>query len=203
MTPTSNHNLQYHNSLSFVLYIFWLLHQTTTCGIRFWFKICCISFDSYIKPQPEAKNWYWLRVVYLLTPTSNHNNPACIICSTTLYIFWLLHQTTTTSVSPLPSTRCISFDSYIKPQRDCWCRKPVRVVYLLTPTSNHNSTELPNFSSGLYIFWLLHQTTTNGWNVTAIDSCISFDSYIKPQPLSCRLLVWCVVYLLTPTSNHN
>ena len=34
-------------------------------------------------------------------------------------------------------------------------------------------------------------------------SCISFDSYIKPQPIFVLLLVHKVVYLLIPTSNHN
>ena len=33
--------------------------------------------------------------------------------------------------------------------------------------------------------------------------CISFDSYIKPQPLEVALRILCVVYLLIPTSNHN
>ena len=34
----------------------------------------CISFDSYIKPQPYNKKYYKKSVVYLLIPTSNHNN---------------------------------------------------------------------------------------------------------------------------------
>ena len=34
-------------------------------------------------------------------------------------------------------------------------------------------------------------------------SCISFDSYIKPQPISLHVLEYRVVYLLIPTSNHN
>ena len=33
--------------------------------------------------------------------------------------------------------------------------------------------------------------------------CISFDSYIKPQQVLIQILLWNVVYLLTPTSNHN
>ena len=35
------------------------------------------------------------------------------------------------------------------------------------------------------------------------DSCISFDSYIKPQLLSNNAETNFVVYLLIPTSNHN
>ena len=34
-------------------------------------------------------------------------------------------------------------------------------------------------------------------------SCISFDSYIKPQPNGVTLDPSTVVYLLIPTSNHN
>ena len=33
--------------------------------------------------------------------------------------------------------------------------------------------------------------------------CISFDSYIKPQLFMVLLLLYIVVYLLIPTSNHN
>ncbi len=33
---------------------------------------------------------------------------------------------------------CISFDSYIKPQRIKNVKNTVKVVYLLIPTSNHN-----------------------------------------------------------------
>ena len=34
-------------------------------------------------------------------------------------------------------------------------------------------------------------------------SCISFDSYIKPQLINAFQLRLLVVYLLIPTSNHN
>ena len=34
----------------------------------------CISFDSYIKPQPNNHRVAYGKVVYLLIPTSNHNN---------------------------------------------------------------------------------------------------------------------------------
>ena len=77
----------------------------------------------------------------------------------------------------------------------------------------------------LYIFWSLHQTTTNKLYVILQVCCISFDPYIKPQRflLAGYMLVCCisfdpyikpqppeawgfpqaVVYLLIPTSNHN
>ena len=100
-----------------------------------------------------------------------------------LYIFWFLHQTTTRGLPEncLPSCIpfdsyikpqlvnltsilamcCISFDSYIKPQL-WWVQVSVnQVVYLLIPTSNHNC-HCPQFLGfELYIFWFLHQTTTD------------------------------------------
>ena len=40
-------------------------------------------------------------------------------------------------------------------------------------------------------------------NSHSLLSCISFDSYIKPQLLLTCNLYFFVVYLLIPTSNHN
>ena len=48
--------------------------------------------------------------------------------------------------------RCISFDSYIKPQQELAAKDKVAVVYLLIPTSNHNSHALRLTESALYIF---------------------------------------------------
>ena len=142
LIPTSNHNLSKCLMCCHLLYIFWFLHQTTTLSIYltivsalyiFWFLHQttthfastvavggCISFDSYIKPQPR---WDCLHipqvvylliptsnhnlrnlskgadgVVYLLIPTSNHNSHLSTDPSLTLYIFWFLHQTTTSSL---------------------------------------------------------------------------------------------------------
>ena len=143
---------------------------------------CCISFDSYIKPQPRGINISTFCVVYLLIPTSNHNLIINIISLFLLYIFWFLHQTTTTTLFVSTERSCISFDSYIKPQRlklrfdfvaVVYLLIPTSnhnpsaprlidslVVYLLIPTSNHNYTEEDYESFKLYIFWFLHQTTT-------------------------------------------
>ena len=203
MTPTSNHNLELYAAKRKLLYIFWLLHQTTTLTEVEEIITCCISFDSYIKPQPADK---WCRmptVVYLLTPTSNHNVPAVPIIETLLYIFWLLHQTTTQQTHRFPTFCCISFDSYIKPQPEGFGTTVPLVVYLLTPTSNHNRVTQFSASQLLYIFWLLHQTTTVPRPHHRRCRCISFDSYIKPQLLSFSYVLPEVVYLLTPTSNHN
>ena len=211
------------------------------------YTISCISFDSYIKPQRQGESLLLVVVVYLLTPTSNHNIDCTFAAAYVLYIFWLLHQTTTigqtikegvqlyifwllhqtTTYSCLCSEHicCISFDSYIKPQLMCLFGVCVPVVYLLTPTSNHNTWNSLKWGSPLYIFWLLHQTTTGKQSASIVlgcisfdsyikpqpkvihliksFSCISFDSYIKPQPRACSPRTPAVVYLLTPTSNHN
>ena len=144
----------------------------------------CISFDSYIKPQLKTgkskvggvvylliptsnHNCRWGQeldgwVVYLLIPTSNHNTGYVANWFAVLYIFWFLHQTTTSPQIGRCSLGCISFDSYIKPQRrhnrnllgiccisfdsyikpQHWvCSQLVCcVVYLLIPTSNHNQS---------------------------------------------------------------
>ena len=125
----------------------------------------------------------------------------------------------------LPEGRCISFDSYIKPQLASCCFGFLKVVYLLIPTSNHNCSPLSFIHCRLYIFWFLHQTTTSWWVLSFVlccisfdsyikpqlslshgwcmQGCISFDSYIKPQPVPSHAAVVSVVYLLIPTSNHN
>ena len=139
LTPTSNHNLSLVFTVSHLLYIFWLLHQTTTRWISASTAACCISFDSYIKPQLfrfRISKWW---VVYLLTPTSNHN--WAFIISKPPPVVYLL---TPTSNHNGDSIRIDA--SY--------------VVYLLTPTSNHNLSANFSVVTPLYIFWLLHQTTT-------------------------------------------
>ena len=207
----------------------------------------CISFDSYIKPQLGKGKGKLSAVVYLLIPTSNHNTMSCLINTIVLYIFWFLHQTTTVELFNCRPERCISFDSYIKPQRatrplysrfccisfDSYI-KPQRarleaaglklyIFWFLHQTTTrclvliirhllyifwflHQTTtagSLVTFVPSLYIFWFLHQTTTQAYTSPLSAGCISFDSYIKPQPLQDRERSFVVVYLLIPTSNHN
>ena len=188
---------------SSLLYIFWFLHQTTTLVAPYLLLPSCISFDSYIKPQPKKLLTGSLRVVYLLIPTSNHNYDGKLLVLLALYIFWFLHQTTTRSLNLLYIYSCISFDSYIKPQPMAALIRRFPVVYLLIPTSNHNLLWLSCLSSSLYIFWFLHQTTTSDASVCFAVCCISFDSYIKPQLPVIIYHRFYVVYLLIPTSNHN
>ena len=116
LIPTSNHNFNNVYTWISLLYIFWFLHQTTTlCGETLRTQ-CCISFDSYIKPQLLPRKALPFSVVYLLIPTSNHNYTKGGYFVGSLYIFWFLHQTTTSMMVDGSCCGCISFDSYIKPQ---------------------------------------------------------------------------------------
>ena len=55
---------------------------------------------------------------------------------------------------------CISFASYIKPQQIKVSIEILKVVYLSLPTSNHNCLHMVFLVLMLYIFRFLHQTTT-------------------------------------------
>ena len=121
-------------------------------------------------------------VVYLLYPTSNHNSWYSILAPCELYIFYILHQTTTMAAQGFGSICCISFISYIKPQ-------PVG----LWPWSW--------ISCISFISYIKPQLPQIDWS--NVFGCISFISYIKPQPSYCASASSLVVYLLYPTSNHN
>ena len=144
--------------------------------------ISCISFDSYIKPQRSSDCSRILSVVYLLIPTSNHNPGTYCVVYSGLYIFWFLHQTTTTS----HNLKMISL---------------LYIFWFLHQTTTSRRQE--RRSIRLYIFWFLHQTTTGRAKWFLFKSCISFDSYIKPQLCVPSCYNSKVVYLLIPTSNHN
>ena len=164
-------------------------------------------------------------VVYLLIPTSNHNVGISksehselfiswflhqtttvrnhYLCSVLLFISWFLHQTTTTLCKWDDYFSCLSLDSYIKPQLMSCLLLWEEVVYLLIPTSNHNSICVRNTFTKLFISWFLHQTTTPNFRSLEWWGCLSLDSYIKPQPDHLKKQATGVVYLLIPTSNHN
>ena len=143
-------------------------------------------------------------VVYLLIPTSNHNfrSPLCV--STMLFISWFLHQTTT-------------WWRYFR--ESSW----LFISWFLHQTTTFNQN-LDRYEL-LFISWFLHQTTTTPPLAHSCASCLSLDSYIKPQPIPVfrKIMLCClsldsyikpqhnlkkldyedVVYLLIPTSNHN
>ena len=186
----------------------------------------CISFDSYIKPQLSDAAEDVGSAVYLLIPTSNHNRAHGYKGIGGVYIFWFLHQTTTTLLLARMRMGCISFDSYIKPQLllrmpilyqscisfDSYIKpQPMRnpglfasVVYLLIPTSNHNSVPLE--SRRYQVVYLLIPTSNH--NLTWVKNHHGLVVYllIPTSNHNLRLLQVSqeqVVYLLIPTSNHN
>ena len=204
LIPTSNHNININPIVSDKLYIFWFLHQTTTAEYQGVKSESCISFDSYIKPQPAGHRMLPYLVVYLLIPTSNHNYSLSYKAFSALYIFWFLHQTTTLLKRHRNKMSCISFDSYIKPQRmheikqalngcisfDSYI-KPQHWIFLID--SRNSCTSFDSYIKPQP--YLL--------SMPMMSCCISFDSYIKPQPRVCTFFLCEVVYLLIPTSNHN
>ena len=130
------------------------------------------------------------------------------------------------TLSFISSTEGIFFPMF---QESRYCAYPLChsrcIIYILIPTSNHNLAISPPTKNPLYIFWFLHQTTTIDASMTKSitlyifwflhqtttsqrtcrlwSSCISFDSYIKPQLGLLATYFGVVVYLLIPTSNHN
>ena len=160
LNPTSNHNPFVLLISTILLYIFWILHQTTTL-LR------------------EASCELGLYIFWILHQTTTYHRR--VLHRSALYIFWILHQTTTDNGINLALPSCISFESYIKPQLHYHYSGGWWVVYLLNPTSNHNGVPVRLITLLLYIFWILHQTTTLARSGALPFGCISFESYIKPQ----------------------
>ena len=165
-------------------------------------------------------------VVYRSFPTSNHNYCILELIYKKLYIVRFLHQTTTKSQISFIPYRCISFVSYIKPQRIVGHSSFERVVYRSFPTSNHNCSASSHMELKLYIVRFLHQTTTRIWIghlahalyivrfLHQTTTCPPFFSYFYGlyivrflhqtttlSALSKKLVI--VVYRSFPTSNHN
>ena len=144
-----------------MLYIFWFLHQTTTLAAIYDDDARCISFDSYIKPQRNSlRTLSEARCIsfesYIKPQLIDHVAEAESSCIS--FESYIKPQHSAGIV--ISRHCCISFESYIKPQRQCCLHRQGSVVYLLNPTSNHNPAAGTSLSPWLYIFWILHQTTT-------------------------------------------
>ena len=107
------------------------------------------------------------------------------------------------AICAMMTMSCISYYSYIKPQRIENIHPAREVVYRTIPTSNHNMRVLSRQFNQLYIVLFLHQTTTVTLAPSSSFGCISYYSYIKPQPNGWCSAVHGVVYRTIPTSNHN
>ena len=115
-----------------------------------------------------------------------------------------LKQATTSGTLSQHWAHCISFDSYIKPQR------LVLMVMHLISCISFDSYIKPQ---PIFNFIFLHiccisfdsyiKPQPKGQKSCEMACCISFDSYIKPRPCAWSWWFFRVVYLLIPTSNHN
>ena len=143
------------------LYIFWFLHQTTTHRPAWPRYRCCISFDSYIKPQLLNVRLNSYAVVYLLIPTSNHNLRVSV--PNVEGVVYLLIPTSNHNVLVV-AAEIINVVYLLIPTSNhnqlAIYDLDNLVVYLLIPTSNHNWMSSTVAPAKLYIFWFLHQTTT-------------------------------------------
>ena len=184
LIPTSNHNFIIYNPMWISLFISWFLHQTTTnisdlktfsllfiswflhqtttpCWERRFLQ-SCLSLDSYIKPQQLSHETDWLKVVYLLIPTSNHN--VFPFWKNLVVVVYLLIPTSNhNKLSFMLSNETVVYlliPTSNHNQPTVW-KTASRVVYLLIPTSNHNRIVPWQSHFSLFISWFLHQTTTS------------------------------------------
>ena len=183
LIPTSNHNDFVLVSAHGMLYIFWFLHQTTTGESDTSCLLRCISFDSYIKPQLVGEYGTNGLVVFLLIPTSNHNDYTAN--TLTITVVYLLIPTSNHNV--------LAFDSHAE-----------SVVYLLIPTSNHNFRSIVlTYDSVVY---LLIPTSNHNCLKVLCRKCLVVYLLIPTSNhnlITASLMRIRVVYLLIPTSNHN
>ena len=161
LIPTSNHNLR--RSLEILWFVVYLLIPTSNHNM---YDARLKAFRLYI---------FWFLHQTTTVPQLDYSHVG-------LYIFWFLHQTTTECAFGGAVARCISFDSYIKPQLFELVYEYINVVYLLIPTSNHNWHRRTDLRPD--VVYLLIPTSNHNVLPTA-----QFGSE--------------VVYLLIPTSNHN
>ena len=136
---TSNHNIQLAQDVDLELYLFSILHQTTTLSKCLYYRLCCIYSVFYIKPQPCEVPFRDGAVVSIQYSTSNHNNN-----------FNLSHTHDVVSIQYSTSNhnRALHRVTFLK------------VVSIQYSTSNHNPFQIPLGHLLLYLFSILHQTTT-------------------------------------------
>ena len=165
-------------------------------------------------------------VVYHLVPTSNHNWRILWLIAYKLFIILFLHQTTTnvirhqqnemlfiilflhqTTTAWQKEDRCGQLFIILFLHQTTtlwWCRilcEPLFIILFLHQTTT--GVERSPVNGLLFIILFLHQTTTINLSESAISSCLSSCSYIKPQLVGLQRNSRAVVYHLVPTSNHN
>ena len=145
-----------HGCISFVSYIKPQLTPLSKMS-----TISCISFVSYIKPQLTDGKGHIRPVVYRSFPTSNHNCKYFVLCA-----ILVVYRSFPTSNHNVYANLSITMTLYI-----------VRFLHQTTTRTLCNLYVLL-----LYIVRFLHQTTTVYRGLSSRQCCISFVSYIKPQP---------------------
>ena len=181
--PTSNHNLWLAIHFTLMLYIILFLHQTTTCQL-------CLGFVQL------------LYIILFLHQTTT-SFPQWFV-GTKLYIVLFLHQTTTLlSLYPHPAQLYIVL--FLHQTTTPWglAQSLVRLYIVLFLHQTTTPNEHYRINPRLYIVLFLHQTTTIRRNCRVNNCCISYYSYIKPQPSGKKIAINAVVYRTIPTSNHN
>ena len=197
MNSTSNHNFWRWWMFSSLLYIIWILHQTTTSHVNNMSGRCCILYEFYIKPQPQSNLFLYPLVVYYMNSTSNHNGVPTKSTCTALYIIWILHQTTTKDwVKILLQALYII---WILHQTTTHENKHYKLLQLYIIWILHQTTTqigLYRCICLLYIIWILHQTTTSSYSLGRLSSCILYEFYIKPQRHTSIIcpVVCCILY---------
>ena len=167
----------------------------------------CISFYSYIKPQPGVKAVNPFQVVYRSIPTSNRNFRVLGLFQRVLYIVLFLHQTATV-INDVPDGEklyivlflhqtatlrngyrtmygCISFYSYIKPQlisSNAFSRSCCISFYSYIKPQLQELGMLTWLRCISFYSYIKPQLCVPP--VMSAVCCISFYSYIKPQPYS-------------------
>ena len=122
----------------------------------------------------------WLYIVLFLHQTTTAQLCVDWACGCISYYSYIKPQLKLVLIEFMDS--CISYYSYIKPQLYFYNLKCQVVVYRTIPTSNHNLIAYEQITNQLYIVLFLHQTTTQSNQWTLNKCCISYYSYIKPQP---------------------
>ena len=128
----------------------------------------CISYYSYIKPQPVTLATSKACVVYHTIPTSNHNIITDVFGQTPLYIILFLHQTTTYIRIDRNDARLyiILFLHQTTTPARCDAQFVRLYIILFLHQTTTRSALLPSIFA-LYIILFLHQTTT--YNVDIAD----------------------------------
>ena len=158
---TSNHNGHANEYIFAVLFLIPILHQTTTLRRN-------VRFRGL------------LFLIPILHQTTTFPLSASIVRSCFSFQFYIKPQPCCSSGHG--RMRCFSFQFYIKPQPPQlpFCFFPV--VSHSNSTSNHNLSNDTDDAAGLFLIPILHQTTTHISCPLCLESCFSFQFYIKPQP---------------------